>query len=233
MTISQNIAELNQKIIQAELASSRPQNSVLLLAVSKQQNIEAIEQAYSLGITDFGENYYQEAEKKIKALQHLAIKWHFIGPIQSNKTKGIATHFTWVHSVNRLSIAEHLDKHRKDNLPPLNLCLQVNIVDEPTKAGVPINEVKELVRSVLKLPNLRLRGLMTIPPPQKDPQAQYELFALLQRQLKLLNTELGCEMDTLSMGMSDDLIPAIKAGATIVRVGRALFGDRIKKGVTL
>lgn len=230
MTLSHNIDHLQQLIRNTEHSCHRAPGSVLLLAVSKQHSVESIAEAFRLGITHFGENYYQEAEQKIKALSHLNISWHFIGPIQSNKAKGIATHFDWVHSVNRISIAERLNQYRSSDLPPLNICLQVNIIEEPSKSGIPSDNTLELARSINQLPRLKLRGLMTIPPPQTDPHAQYELFIQLNHLLHSLNDQLGQNMDTLSMGMSEDIIPAIQAGSTIVRIGRALFGERINKG---
>jgi PLP dependent protein len=226
MNLQQNLNHIKQLIKQAELDSGRMPDEVLLLAVSKQQNINAITEAFHLGVTHFGENYFQEAQYKINALRDLPLCWHFIGPIQSNKTKGIASHFSWVHSVNRKKIALLLNEHRPTNLDPLNVCIQVNLIDEESKSGVMPTEVAELAAAVSQLPQLRLRGLMTIPPPQKDQQKQYDLFMQLNQLMQSLNQQLGLTMDTLSMGMSEDLVPAIKAGATIIRVGRAIFGER-------
>lgn len=229
MLISQKIQQLRELIEHTELSCHRPIDSVTLLAVSKQQTSQAIHTAYNAGLTHFGENYYQEAKAKIDLLNHLAINWHFIGPVQSNKTKGIATHFHWVHSINRIKIAQLLNDHRPAHLPPLNVCLHVNLVNEETKSGISPVQAQQLASAVSKLPNLKLRGLMTIPPPQDSRQQQFNLFTELSDLKKLLNAQLELSMDTLSMGMSDDLIPAIEAGATIVRVGRAIFGER---GVT-
>ena len=226
MAIKERIQHIQQIIKEAELAYKRDPNSVLLLAVSKQQSAEVIEQAYNLGLNQFGENYYQEAEEKIKKLSHLALIWHFIGPVQSNKTKGIAKHFSWVHSINRFSIAEGLNKHRPADKAPLNVCLQINLVEEASKSGIDEREAFHLARAVSKLPQLQLRGLMTIPPPQSDLDKQYRIFLKLKQLKDELNSELDLDMDTLSMGMSDDLRPAIYAGATIVRIGRAIFGER-------
>lgn len=226
MNLQHNLNHMQQLIKQAELDSSRIADDVLLLAVSKQQSIHAITDAFKLGVTHFGESYYQEAQYKINALKDLAICWHFIGPIQSNKTKGIASHFSWVHSVNRQKIALLLNEHRARHLEPLNVCIQVNLVDEESKSGITPTEASELAAAISQLPHLRLRGLMTIPPPQQDQQKQYDLFMQLNQLLHTLNQQLGLTMDTLSMGMSDDLVPAIKAGATIIRVGRAIFGER-------
>ena len=226
MSLKQNLNQVQRLITEAESASDRTADSVLLLAVSKKQSIEAITEAFQLGVTNFGENYYQEALNKINLLNDLPICWHFIGPIQSNKTKGIAAHFSWVHSINRSIIARQLNEYRPAELPPLNVCLQINLVEEETKSGVLPEQALELALAVSKLPNLRLKGLMTIPPPQKNPQEQYDLLIQLNHLMHSVNQESGLKMDTLSMGMSDDLSSAIKAGATIVRIGRAIFGER-------
>lgn len=226
MNICHNLNHITQVISQTALECNRAPSDILLLAVSKQQNAAAITEAFQQGIKNFGENYYQEALQKISELHHLPLCWHFIGPIQSNKTKGIASHFSWVHSVDRIKIAKLLSEQRPANLEPLNICLQINLLDEQSKSGIPPEQAHELAQAVSQLPNLRLRGLMTIPPPEQDPQKQYEVFMQLNQLLHSLNQELGLKMDTLSMGMSDDLAPAIKAGATIVRIGRAIFGER-------
>lgn len=229
MNLQQNLHQIQQRIKHAAKAAGRTTEEVLLLAVSKQQSTAAITTLYQLGVSHFGESYFQEAEEKIKALHELSICWHFIGPIQSNKTKGIANHFNWVHSINRLKIAQLLSTYRPAHLLPLNVCLQVNLIPEKTKSGVSPEEVRALAFAVHQLPHLKLRGLMTIPPPEKDPQKQFDLFMQLHQLLHSLNQELDLDMDTLSMGMSDDLVPAIKAGATIVRIGQAIFGQRIKE----
>jgi pyridoxal phosphate enzyme (YggS family) len=202
-----------------------------LLAVSKQQSIAMISEAYKAGITDFAENYFQEAEEKITRLKDLSICWHFIGPVQSNKTKGIASLFSWVHSIDRIKIARLLSEHRPLNLPPINVCLQINLCAEQTKAGVASEQATDLAFAVSQLPHVTLKGLMTIPPPPTNEEEQYQLFLRLNHLMHSINQELNLNMDTLSMGMSDDLIPAIKAGSTIVRIGRALFGER--KGITI
>lgn len=226
MSISDNLNQVTQLIAQTEEASNRKPGSVLLLAVSKQQNIEAITEAYKLGVINFAENYFQESQMKIKELSNLPLYWHFIGPIQSNKTKGIAETFSWVHSINRTKIALQLNEFRPAHLEPLNVCLQINLVKEDSKSGIPPEQAAELALAVSQLPHLKLRGLMTIPPPQKSEQESYNLLIQLNHLMQTLNDHLGLDMDTLSMGMSDDLIPAIKAGATIVRIGRAIFGER-------
>lgn len=226
MSLSNNLNHIKQLIAEAELKSNRKPDSVLLLAVSKNQSIEAITELFRLGVMNFGENYYQEALNKINSLNDLSICWHFIGPIQSNKTKGIATHFSWVHSISRLKIALQLNEYRPHHLPPLNVCIQVNLAGEETKSGVLPEEAGELVRAVSQLPHLNLKGLMTIPPPQNNPQEQYNLLIKLNHLMNTINQELNLTMDTLSMGMSDDLISSIQAGSTIVRIGRAIFGER-------
>lgn len=227
MNMKHNIHHIKQVIARAEQDAHRKPGSVLLLAVTKTQKALHIEEVFSYGISHFGENYYQEALEKITQLQHLPLCWHFIGPIQSNKTKGIAAHFSWVHSVNRLKIAEALNQFRPAHLPPLNVCIQINLIEEESKSGINPEKAKELADAISTLPRLKLRGLMTIPPIQHEEQKQYDLLFQLNQLMHQINHQSGLEMDTLSMGMSDDLIPAIKAGATIVRIGRAIFGDRL------
>ncbi|KGP63385.1 hypothetical protein EP47_02220 [Legionella norrlandica] len=226
MSISLNIYKVRELITKAEVSSHRKPGSVLLLAVSKEQDIDSIIEAFHQGIEHFGENYFQEAQEKILALKEFPICWHFIGPLQSNKAKGIAQYFSWVHSINRDKTANLLNQFRPNHLPPLNVCLQINLVAEDTKAGIRPEEATELALRVSQLPHLKLRGLMTIPPPQNDQHTQYQLFLKLNQLMQSLNRALNLKMDTLSMGMSDDLIPAIQAGSTIVRIGRAIFGER-------
>jgi len=221
-TIATNIAKVGARIREAAQASARDAESVGLLAVSKTQPAEAIREAFGAGVRDFGENYLQEALDKQTALTDLALHWHFIGPIQSNKTKAIAEHFDWVHSVDRLKIAQRLSEQRPDALGPLNICLQVNVSGEASKSGCAPEAVAGLAEAIAELPRLRLRGLMTIPAPTEDPAEQRRAFARL-RQLK---EALGPDLDTLSMGMSQDLEAAIAEGATWVRIGTALFGAR-------
>lgn len=196
--------------------------TVGLLAVSKTQPAAAIRDAFAAGLRDFGENYLQEALDKQAELDDLPLTWHFIGPIQSNKTKAIAEHFDWVHSVNRLKIAQRLSDQRPEALPPLNICLQVNVSGEASKSGCAPQEVQQLARAITALPRLRLRGLMCIPAPSEDPAEQRAAFARLRQ----LRDELALDLDTLSMGMSQDLEAAIAEGATWVRIGTALFGAR-------
>ena len=221
-TIANNIAKVATRIREAAQAVGRDPDAVGLLAVSKTQPAEAIREANAAGLAHFGENYLQEALEKQASLADLALTWHFIGPIQSNKTKAIAAHFDWVHSVDRLKIAQRLSEQRPAQLPPLNVCLQVNVSLEPSKSGCAPDEVEALANAVAALPGLRLRGLMTIPEPSDDPTKQHAAFSRLSQ----LQKQLDLELDTLSMGMSQDLEAAIAEGATWVRIGTALFGAR-------
>lgn len=227
---------LLERIREQEARWSRPQHSVLLLAVSKTHGPERLRQAYLGGARHFGENYVQEALEKIRSLsepesQTPDIVWHFIGPIQSNKTRDIASHFAWVHSVDRLRIAKRLNDQRPDHLAPLNVCIQVNLSDEASKSGVPLDEVRALCSDVSTLPRLRLRGLMAIPAPSSDFAQQRAIFRPLQQALLSLGKQFE-GMDTLSIGMSDDYEAAIAEGSTIVRVGTAIFGSRTASSTT-
>ncbi|WP_339523441.1 YggS family pyridoxal phosphate-dependent enzyme [Pseudomonas sp. EA_35y_Pfl2_R111] len=221
-TIAENIAKVGVRIREAAQASQRDCAAVGLLAVSKTKPAEAIRQAFAAGTRDFGENYLQEALDKQAELSDLPLTWHFIGPIQSNKTKPIAEHFAWVHSVDRLKIAQRLSDQRPAHLPALNICLQVNVSGEASKSGCNPDELPALAQAVTQLPNLRLRGLMTIPEPTDNTNEQRAAFARLRE----LQQGLNLELDTLSMGMSHDLEAAIAEGATWVRIGTALFGAR-------
>jgi len=221
-TIEKNIAKVAARIREAAQAVGRDPASVGLLAVSKTQPAAAIREAAEAGVRDFGENYLQEALDKQAELSELPLTWHFIGPIQSNKTKSIAEHFDWVHSVDRLKIAQRLSDQRPAELPPLNICLQVNVSGEASKSGCAPEELLQLAQAVAAMPQLRLRGLMCIPAPSEDPAEQRAAFA----RLRALRDELPLPLDTLSMGMSQDLEAAIAEGATWVRIGTALFGAR-------
>lgn len=224
-TIATNLAQINAAITEFEKKYHRASGSVQLLAASKQQSIENVRIAFAAGQTRFGENYLQEALPKIEALAEANIEWHFIGPIQSNKTRKIAEHFSWVQSVDDIKIAKRLNDQRPDDLTPLNICLEVNISAEESKSGVAPVNVLELIHACLELPRLRVRGLMAIPEIQTDVMLQrqqfhslFELFqALRQKQIPL---------DMLSMGMSDDFEAAIAEGSTLVRIGTAIFGRR-------
>lgn len=221
-TIAKNIAKVRTRIREAAQACGRDPQTVGLLAVSKTKPAAAVREAHACGQSDFGENYLQEALNKQVELSDLPLTWHFIGPIQSNKTRPIAEHFAWVHSVDRLKIAQRLSEQRPTQLPPLNICLQVNVSGEASKSGCTPDELPALARAVSQLPNLRLRGLMTIPEPTSDVAQQHAACARLRQ----LRDDLNLELDVLSMGMSDDLEAAIAEGATWVRIGTALFGAR-------
>lgn len=201
-----------------------------LLAVSKKQPVDALLEAFAAGVRDFGESYVQEAVAKQEALSQLSelpgdICWHFIGPIQSNKTKWVASQFDWVHSVDRLKIAERLSEQRPPELPPLNICIQINIDAEDSKSGIELAQLPELAQQIAALPHLKLRGLMAIPRPDATDAERRQSFAALQTAWQLLQTH-QLDVDTLSIGMSEDLELAIEYGSTIVRVGTALFGER-------
>jgi hypothetical protein len=223
--ILSNLQAIHQAISQAAQAAQRDAASVRLLAVSKTFPADAVREAYAAGQHAFGENYAQEALDKIMALHDLPIEWHFIGPVQSNKTRDIAEHFTWVHSVDRLKIAQRLSAQRPTSLPPLNICLQVNVSGEESKSGVAPEEVLSLALQIEQLPQLKLRGLMAIPAPVDEVEQQRKPFAQL-RELSQLLIKNGVAVDTLSMGMSHDFVAAIQEGATIIRVGTAIFGRR-------
>ena len=220
--IKTNLAIIQQQIFQACKQSNRSVDEVALLAVSKTKPITLIEQAYQAGQYEFGESYVQEAIDKINALTHLSkLTWHFIGPIQSNKAKLIATHFSWVHSVDRIKIAARLNQYSSAQDNPLNVCLQVNISGEQSKSGVTIDELPALVDFINKCENLTLRGLMAIPEKNSKKSSYIKMFQLFNQLKKEVQT-----IDTLSMGMSNDLVPAIANGSTMVRVGSAIFGQR-------
>lgn len=223
--ILSNLQAIHHAISQAAKAALRDAASVRLLAVSKTFPAEFVREAYAAGQLAFGENYVQEALDKINLLRDLPIEWHFIGPIQSNKTRDIAKIFSWVHGVDRLKIAQRLSEQRPADLPPLNICLQVNVSGEVSKSGVAPAEVVALAREVAQLPRLKLRGLMAIPAPVDDFERQRIPFTQL-RELSQAIGQQGVALDTLSMGMSHDFVAAIKEGATIVRVGTAIFGKR-------
>jgi len=224
LDIKERFEGVQRRIRNAESDAARPLSSVGLIAVSKTQPAEAIRDAYALGQRDFGENYLQEALAKQEELADLdGIVWHFIGPIQSNKTRSIAEHFDWVHTVDRLKTAERLDQQRPAHLPPLNICIQVNVSGEITKSGAEISELANLSEHIGQLRRLKLRGLMAIPAPMdqsdEDPGKPFRI-------LREASESLTTPMDSLSMGMSDDLEWAIREGATWVRIGTALFGPR-------
>ena len=226
-TIGDNIQQVQRRIAEACDGAGRPVQSVTLLAVSKTFGAGAVREAFAAGLTRFGENYVQEALAKIDALADLrpAIEWHMIGPLQSNKTRIVAEQFDWVHTIDRLKIAERLALQRPAELPPLDVTLQVNISGEESKSGLAPHEVPALARAVAALPRLRLRGLMAIPEPAADFESQRRPYRVLAELLAALNDQ-GLALDTLSMGMSADLEAAVAEGATIVRIGTAIFGQR-------
>ncbi len=229
MTISAQLAQVREGIANAARDAGRDPASVSLLAVSKTFGPEAVIEAADAGQREFGENYAQEALDKIAAVKtqrpDLDLIWHFIGPLQSNKTRPVAEQVDWVHSVDRIKIAQRLSDQRPDNLSPLNICLQVNVSGEASKGGVAPEELPALAAAVARLPRLRLRGLMAIPEPEDDPVFQRRPFALLRDLQRELSAS-GIPIDTLSMGMSGDMAAAIAEGATIVRIGTAIFGKR-------
>jgi PLP dependent protein len=214
-----------QRVAQACKACGRDPSEVTLLAVSKTFGPEAVRAAAVAGQRAFGENYIREAVDKMATLADPGLEWHCIGPIQGNKTRIVAEHFAWAQTVDRLRIAQRLSEQRPAHLPPLQVCLQVNVDGGPTKSGASPAEVSELAHAVAQLPRLRLRGLMCIPDPQADPRAMVEVFARARELYDGLRTQ-GLPLDTLSMGMSADLEQAIEAGSTMVRVGTAIFGSR-------
>ncbi|CAA9890646.1 putative enzyme [Candidatus Methylobacter favarea] len=222
--IAQNLNHIRAQIRQAALDYKRDPASILLLAVSKTRPAEDIVAAYQAGQRHFGESYCQEALKKQQELGAFNISWHFIGPIQSNKTKALAAHFDWIHSVDTLKIAQRLSEQRPSALAPLNVCLQVNISGEASKSGIALDELPQMCRLVAELPNLKLRGVMAIPAPREDFEQQREPYKVLYQAVAKLDNP---ELDTFSFGMTGDLKAAIAEGSTIVRIGTALFGARM------
>lgn len=224
-TIAANLQAVRARISSACVAAGRAANEIHLLAVSKTWPAPALREVFSCGQTAFGESYVQEALPKQEELKDLPLEWHFIGPLQSNKTRPVAENFAWVHAVERLKIAERLSAQRPAQLPPLNICLQVNVSGEASKSGCAPGDVPALASAIVALPNLCLRGLMAIPEPTEDTALQRRRFASLRQLRDELNAS-GLALDTLSMGMSHDLEAAIMEGANIVRIGTAIFGER-------
>jgi pyridoxal phosphate enzyme (YggS family) len=231
MSLFNNIEKVKARLESTAAACRRSPKDITLLAVSKTRSTEMIKQAVEFGIQSFGENYLQEALPKIFELQSLKLDWHFIGPIQSNKTRQISENFSWVHSVDRVKIAHRLNDQRPANMQKLNVCIQVNIDNEPSKSGFKIEEVDAAVRDIINLPNLQLRGLMAIPRTTDKFDTQRKPLAKLRKVMDKINyyLENSNKLDTLSMGMSSDLEAAIFEQATIVRVGSDIFGARISK----
>jgi pyridoxal phosphate enzyme (YggS family) len=223
--LPEKLADVRSRMRRAAATAGRDVDSITLLAVSKAQPVESIRAALACGLEHFGESYVKEALPKIETLRGLELTWHFIGQLQANKTRAVAESFAWVHGVDRLRIAERLSEQRPFHAPPLNVCLQVNIGGENTKGGVAPAELPELAAAVAVLPRISLRGLMCLPPPEEDPARQRHWFAETARLMSSLQVH-GTTLDTLSMGMSDDFEAAIEEGATIVRIGTALFGPR-------
>nr|MBL8410953.1 YggS family pyridoxal phosphate-dependent enzyme [Dechloromonas sp.] len=223
--IASNLQAVRTRIADAAKAAGRSPESVSLLAVSKTWPLGHVLEAVAAGQVAFGENYVQEGVEKAEASAGHSLIWHFIGPLQSNKTRPVAEHFAWVHSIERLKIAERLSAQRPDHLPPLQVCVQVNVSGEASKSGCAPDEALELCRALAALPRLRLRGLMAIPEPSDDPAAQRAPFRQLRELFEHIRAS-GLPLDTLSMGMSHDLEAAVAEGATIVRIGTAIFGER-------
>ncbi len=223
--IEKNLITIHQQIETTAGKYHRNPADISLLAVSKKKPASDIKTAYTFGQRDFGENYLQEAVEKIKLLSNLDINWHFIGAIQSNKTRAVAQNFAWVHCIDRLKIAQRLSEQRPVQMPALNICIQVNVEQEASKSGITLSEVPDLARQIAGLPNLRLRGLMAIPASVDDFEAQRRPFCRLREMLETLNQN-GLNCDTLSMGMTHDMSAAIAEGATLVRIGTAIFGER-------
>jgi pyridoxal phosphate enzyme (YggS family) len=231
-SIAERLTEIRRAIAQACMQCHRASSEVTLVAVSKTKPVVAIAAAIAAGQRHFGENYVQEGVQKIQYFSHdKSLTWHFIGPIQSNKTRDIAEHFSWVHSIDRTKIAQRLQQQRPAHLPPLNVLIQVNIDDEDSKSGVAPAQVVELAAEISQLPQLKLRGLMAIPRPSQEPAQQALSLAAMHRLFLQLKAEYS-DLDTLSMGMSDDLNVAVEHGSTMVRIGSAIFGPRVSNEPT-
>ncbi len=230
-TISDRLGRVQQRIAAAARAAGRDPATVSLLAVSKTWGLDAVREAAAAGQRAFGENYVQEGVGKVEALRAMGLEWHFIGPLQSNKTRPVANAFDWVHSIDRLKIAERLAEQRAAHLAPLKVCIQVNVSAEDSKSGVAPEQLGALAHAVAALPRLQLRGLMCIPEPSADAAVLRARFAVL-RELQAGLVADGLVLDTLSMGMSQDIELAVAEGATIVRVGSAIFGDRNRQAAT-
>lgn len=226
MSMAERVNKIKQTIFNEAIKHQRSPNSITLLAVSKQQSDSAMIEAFQAGIHHFGENYLQEALCKMEKLHHLPIHWHYIGAIQNNKTKLIAEHFEWVHSLCSFKHAESISKARPEALTPMNVCIQVNFDQEASKSGVNPEEVASLAKQIMTLPKLVLRGLMIIPKPLLNTEDQYQSFLRAHELLDTLNQNFNYHLDTLSMGMSNDYPAAIQAGSTIIRIGTAIFGER-------
>ena len=223
--LPENVRNVRAAIAAAALRCGRNVDSVTLLAVAKGQGAQSVREVAAAGVAHIGENYLQEALPRIEALADLDLTWHFIGSLQANKTRAVAEHFSWVHGVDRLKLAERLAAQRPFHAPPLNVCIQVNVAAESGKGGVAPGEVATLAAAIRALPRMRLRGLMCLPPAETEPARQRHWFALLRESLASLRAT-GFDLDTLSMGMSGDFEAAIEEGATLLRIGTAVFGPR-------
>jgi pyridoxal phosphate enzyme (YggS family) len=223
--VTENFRKIQDLLARAAISAGRSPGQIRLLAASKRQPVEAILEAAAAGQRDFGENLVQEGLDKMAAIDREELVWHFIGHLQTNKTRAVAENFAWIHTVDRLKIAERLSSQRPRGAPPLNVCIQVNIDDEPSKSGIKAVALPGLAKAVASLPRLRLRGLMCLPAIRQEFDGQREPFARLRRLRDSLNED-GLNLDTLSMGMSADYVAAIHEGSTIVRLGTALFGER-------
>lgn len=225
MKITDNLNRIRNEITTAEKQFNRPAASVSLLAVSKTRTVDEIMVAVSIGQQHFGENYCQEAVKKIETINDPNLIWHFIGPIQSNKTRDIAKHFNWVHTVDRIKIARRLDEMRPDEFPPLNICIQINTSGESSKSGITLDDVDDFLEALKPFKRLKIRGLMSLPAPSNGFDEQRQSFSTLNKKFQTLKLS-NPEFDTLSIGTTQDMVAAIAEGATIVRIGTALFGPR-------
>tara|TARA_B100001996_G_scaffold375199_1_gene354827 strand:- start:1219 stop:1905 length:687 start_codon:yes stop_codon:yes gene_type:complete len=225
--IKKNLIKTKENILNEELKSNRIKNSITLVAVSKTQSAENIKVAYEAGQKDFGENYLQESISKISELRDLEIIWHFIGKIQSNKSKLIAENYDWIHSIDKISTLEKISSYRKDSKEDLNICIQVNIDEEETKSGISFDEVESFIKKAIRLKGINIRGLMAIPMHKDEYELQYETFVKINELFNSLVNK-GYKLDTLSIGMSADYSAAIAAGSTMVRIGTAIFGERRK-----
>lgn len=225
MKIIDNLSHIRNEISVAEKRFNRSDSSVCLLAVSKTRNVDEIMAVVNEGQRHFGENYCQEALEKIETIDHPDLIWHFIGPIQSNKTRQIASHFDWVHTIDRIKIARRLDEMRPDDLPPLNICIQINISGEDSKAGITLDNADDFIAELEQFKRLKVRGLMSLPAPANNFDEQRIPFSILNQKLQELSISRP-ELDTLSIGTTQDMTAAIAEGATIIRIGTALFGPR-------
>lgn len=225
-SISNHVTDVQQRVVAAAQRAPRQHAPVRLVAVSKSQTVEAIRAAAQTGVTDFGENYLGEALAKIEALRDLPLCWHFIGAVQSNKTRDIARHFQWVQTIDRAKVAQRLSAQRPDDSEPLDVLIQINIDDEPQKAGIAPPALAEFAELLLKLPRIRLRGLMAIPRPEVQPERQQSAFRRMRALFESARPADAAHWDTLSMGMTQDFQTAIAEGATMIRIGTAIFGSR-------